>query len=182
MPVTAANVLVGVTGSVLTAPTGTALPTTTGGALNAAFVDVGYISEDGISTTTNTDTNDIIAWQQGDVARRVMTTHDYQVGFMMIETNEQALKVYYNDFTHGLGATSGIVQVKGVQGYRGVWVLNVVDGTNLIRIVLPDAQVTEREDVAYTSGDAIGYGITLTCYADTSGVKAYIYYDTGGAS
>lgn len=182
MTLTAANVRVGVTGSVYTAPTGTALPTTVGGALNAAFIDLGYISEDGVTTSTSTDTNDIKAWQNGDIVRKVMTSHDFTMAFTMLETNENTLAVYYGNFTHGAGAASGTAQVKGVQGYRGEWVVNVVDGTDLIRVVVPDGQVTDRGDVVYVNGDPIGYEITVTCYPDTSGVKAYIYTETTAAS
>ena len=176
MATTASSVLVGVTGSVYMAPTGTALPTTTGASLNAAFVEVGYISEAGVITSTSTSTNDIKAWQNGDVVRRVQTQHDYTVKFTMLESNPNSLELYYNDYT------SGDVQVTGTQGFRGCFVINVVDGTDLVRIVLPDAQVTERGDVAYVNGDAASYEVTLTSYPDGSSVKAYLYFTTDGAS
>ena len=50
MATTATNVTVGkpkVGGAVHWAPLGTALPTSATEALNAAFVDLGYVSEDG---------------------------------------------------------------------------------------------------------------------------------------
>jgi hypothetical protein len=52
-----------------------------------------------------------------------------------------------------------------------------VDGDVDIRIVIPDGQVTERGDVTYANGEAIGYDVTVTAYPDDSGVKAYIYRD-----
>lgn len=182
MALTADNVRVGVTGAIFRAPTGTTLPTTVGGTLDTAFWDVGYITSDGVTTSTSTDTNDIQAWQNGDIVRRVQTSHDFTVQFTMLESNETTLELYYGNFTHGAGAASGTVQVKGEQGYRGSFVLNVVDDTNLIRIVLPDAQVTERGDVSYVNGDAISYPVTLTCYPDASGNKGYLYFETDAAS
>ena len=83
---TAENVRVGVTGAVYFAPAGTAVPTSVSGVLNAAFVDVGYIGEDGVSESISADTNDIKAWQNGDVVRRVQTSHDYTVSFTMLRT------------------------------------------------------------------------------------------------
>jgi hypothetical protein len=183
MALVAANVQIGVTGSVFYAPQGTTVPTTTSGALASGFNEVGYISEDGITETTSTDTNDIIAWQNGDLVRRVQTSHDFTLQFTMLETNEHSLKLYYNDYTHGAGASvDGVVKVSGTQGYRGAFVLMVVDGTELVRIVLPDAQVTERGDVQYVNGDATSYQVTITAYPDASGYKAYKYYATDGAS
>lgn len=178
----ASNVRVGVTGAVWKAIAGTPIPTDIATALNAAFRDVGYITEDGVTTSTATDTTDIRAWQNGDTVRKVQTSHDFTISFTMLETNKESLELYYGNFTAGPGGTPGSVQVKGDQGWRGRLVLNVVDGDDLIRIVMPDAQVTEREDVPYVNGDAVTYGVTMTCYPDGTGVKAYIYFDTDGAS
>lgn len=176
MTLVAANVRVGVTGALFVAPTGSALPTTVGGGLNGAFSDVGYITEDGVSTSTSIDTNDIKAWQNGDTVRKVQTGHDFTVAFTMLETNPTSLELYYGNYT------AGTVEVRGDQGYRGSFVINVVDDTELIRIVIPDGQVTEKSDVGYVNADPASYGVTLTCYPDTSGVKAYIYLETVGAS
>jgi hypothetical protein len=49
------------------------------------------------------------------------------------------------------------------------------DGSDLIRIVVPDGQVVERGDVVYKNDTPIGYQVTVTAYPDASGVKAYIY-------
>jgi hypothetical protein len=182
MTLTAANARVAVTGAVYRAPAGTALPTSATGVLDTNFWDVGYISTDGIQTSISTDTNDIQAWQNGDILRTVMTSHNYTVSFTMMETNETSLGLYYNAFTHGAGAASGTALVKGVQGYRGSFVINVVDGTQNLRIVLPDAQVTERGDISYVNGDAIQYPVTLTAYPDASGNKGYLYFEMDAAS
>lgn len=182
MALTASNVRVGVTGAVFAAPAGTTLPTDAVSAINAAFVDVGYVSEEGVATATATETNDITAWQNGDIVRKVQTAHDFTVAFTMIETNAKSLELYYGNYTGGPGGASAVVQVKGVQGYRGRFVINVIDDQEEIRIVIPDGQVTERGDVTYVNGDAVSYPVTITCYPDSSAVKAYIYFDTPGAS
>lgn len=179
---TADNVRVGVTGAVYFAPSGTAVPTSVSTALNAAFNDVGYIAEDGITESTSTSTNDIRAWQNGDIVRRVQTSHDYTVAFTMLETKAKSLELYYGNFTAGPGGASGQVTVDGAQPYRGAFVLHVIDDTNLIRIVIPDGQITERGDVTYANGDAIAFPVTITAYPDGNGDKAFIYYETDAAS
>lgn len=179
---TAANVRVGVTGAVYFAPSGTAVPTSVSTALNAAFNDVGYIGEDGITESTATDSTDIRAWQNGDIVRRVQTSHDYSVSFTMLETKAKALELYYGNFTAGPGGASGVVEIDGSQPYRGAFVLHVIDDTDLIRVVIPDGQVSERGDVQRVNGDATAYPITITAYPDSSGNKAYIYYETDAAS
>lgn len=181
MALAASEVRVGVTGAIAVAPAATSAPTTVAAALTG-FTDIGYVSEDGLTTSTGTDTNDIKAWQNGDLVRRVQTSHDFTLQFTMLQTNEKTLEVYYGNFTHGVGAADGSVQVTGEQGYRGAWVFDVVDDDQLIRIVVPDGQVTERQDVVYVNGDAVTYGVTVSCYPDAAGVKAYLYFSTDAAS
>ena len=173
----ASNVLIGnpaATGGVLYAPEGTTIPTTVSGSLDAAFDDVGYISEDGVTQTIDETTNRIRAWG-GDTVREVQTEHDYSLAFTMIETNEHSQFLYYGDYT------AGTIEVKAGTVVRGPFVLDVVDGDNLIRIVIPDGQARPNGDVTYATGDAIAYPVTVTCYPDASGVKAYIYTDTDGS-
>lgn len=181
MALVADNVQVGVTGAVYMAPSATAVPTSTVAALNAAFTDVGYIGEDGVTTSVGTDTNDIKAWQNGDIVRRVQTSHEFTIQFTMIETNGKSLELYYGNYTAG-GGGSGSVQITGAQPYRGAFVCHVADGSDVIRIVIPDGQITERGDVTYVNEDAISYDVTITAYPDASGIKGYLYFETGGAS
>ncbi len=176
----AENVVVAVTGSVHVAPAGTAVPTAVAESLNAAFADVGYISEDGVSTTIGTDTTDIRAWQNGDIVRRVQTSHDYSLSFTMIETNPTSLQLFFGNYSDGAG-DDAVVEITGEQDVRRAFVLDIVDGDDLQRIVIPSGQVTERGDVTYANGEPVGYPVTITAYP-IDGVKAFIYLETDGAS
>lgn len=178
----AENVRVGVTGAVYFAPSATAVPTSVSEALNAAFTDVGYISEDGVTENVSTESTDIRAWQNGDIVRRVQTSHDYTISFSMLETKAKTLELYYGNFTAGPGGDSGVVEISGEQPYRGAFVVQVIDDTDLIRIVIPDGQITERGEVVRVNGDATMYNVTITAYPDNTGTKAYIYYETDAAS
>ena len=173
----ASNVLVGVTGTVRFAPTGTALPTTPSATPNVAFLDMGYVAEHGVTQSVGDTTNEIKAWQNADVVRRIQTDHSAQFKLALEETNANSLNAYY-----GGNYTAGVAQIKAGVLPRKSWIIDVVDGTNLIRIVMPDAQIVERGDVMYKNADAITYPITLECYPDASGVKAYIYFATSAVS
>ena len=64
-----ANVTAGIPkvgGAFFHAPLGTDLPTDAKTALDAAFKNLGYISEDGLTESTSIDTNTVKAWG-GDV-------------------------------------------------------------------------------------------------------------------
>lgn len=171
MTLTADNVRVGVTGGIYFAPISTTLPTDTETALNVAFVEVGYISDDGVTQSISTDVNEIKAWQNGDTVRKVQTSHDVTYAFTMIESSAAALTAYYGNYS------SGVVEITGDQLDHQAMVLEVEDGDHVIRIALPDAQITDRGDVVYQNGEEVGYPVTVTAYPDSSGVKAYMYID-----
>lgn len=172
---TAQNVRVATTGAVSFATVGTALPLDAVASLAAAFKDVGYIGPDGVTQAIETDVTDITAWQNGDTVRKVQTSHDVTFQLVMLETTVQSLKIYYADKT----ATATAVKVTGAQSPHNVVVIDVLDEKHTIRIVLPDAQVTERGEIVYQNEEATGYDITMTAYPDSNGVKAYIYLDDG---
>lgn len=178
---TAENVRVAVTGSINYGPAGTALPEAVTTELDAAFDEVGYANEDGITQAINEDRTDIRAWQNGDVVRKVRTSHDVTYAFTMLETNLTSLEIYYGDGSVSGTLDDGVVEVRGDLTTRGEWVLHVIDGDQLIRIVIPDGEVTERGDVQYVNANAVQYPVTITAYPDDDDVKAYKYLATEGS-
>jgi hypothetical protein len=166
----AANVLVGADGGVNFAPSGTTIPTTVEGALDGAFTDLGFVSDDGLTEAIGTSTNQIKNWK-GDTVREVQTEHTVTYKFVLIETNDDSEEVFYGD-----DPANGI---EAVQGTRGRWVFDIFDGDIPIRVVVPDGQVTERGDVVYKNDQAIAYDITVTAYPDATNKKAYRYRGTG---
>jgi len=182
MALTATAVRVGVTGKIWVAPQGTAVPTATSGVLASGYNELGYATDDGVTLTVDNDTTDIRGWQNGDLLRRVQSSVTFSVQFVMAETNEYTLKTYFNNYTHGAGVTDGVVTMNGSQPFRGAVVLDVVDGTNLIRVTFPDAQVTDRGDISIVNGDAITYDVTLSGYPDASGNAGYLYVASDAAS
>lgn len=175
MALTAANVRAGTTGALYVADTGATLPTGATGAPGAGFGEVGYLSDDGVTQAIATDQTEIKAWQNADTVRTVQTSHSVTYAFTMIETNNEVLEAYYGNAVAGDAVING-----DVMPHRS-WVIDVIDDTTTTRVVIPDAQVTSRDDVQYQNGEVVGYGVTLTCYPDTSGNKAYIYNSDGAS-
>lgn len=169
MALTAANVRVGVTGGVYFAASSVNLPTDGSSTLSSDWTDVGYVSDEGVTQSIAQDITDISAWQNGDVVRKVQTSHDLTYAFTMIETSEATLEAFYGNYTNGT------VEITGEQLPRQRMVLDVVDGGNIVRLCLPDAQITERGDVVFQNAEAVGYPVTVTAFPDTDGVKAYMY-------
>lgn len=174
MAQTAGKVTVGYEGSVYVAPTGTAAPTAADSTLNVAFVEVGYLGEDGITIAHSDDTTELKAWQRSSVVRKTITQSDTTVQFSMMESrNKAAIELFYkktmesgNQQLNEGGALAASVSV----------VIDVIDGTKIHRIYLPECEVTERGDIQITSEESVKYDVTLTAY-EVGGVKISHWWD-----
>lgn len=161
----AANVNVGVTGAVYVADEGTAAPADIATAPATGWAPVGYISEDGVTEAYNIETDDIVAWQNADVVRKVITSSEVTYGFTMIETNSASISLYYGK---DVAAAAETHMIGGTLTGKKAFLIDVIDGDQTIRRYIPSGEVTERGEVAITSGDAIGYEVTLTAYPASS--------------
>ena len=164
----ASKVRVGVTGAVHVGDTDATLPTDATTAVTG-LGDVGYISEDGITETHDDETESIRAWQNGDEVRRVRTSHDVSWSFTFIETSATTMREFYGN--HNDGTT----EITGEALPHRSWVFDVIDGDHVLRVVIPDGQVTERGDITYAGSDPVGREVTVTAFPDSDGVKATIY-------
>lgn len=174
----AAGVLIGV-GKFYGGVTGTALPTNASSSLNAAFKDLGLISDAGVDMTVGQNTNEIKAWD-GSTVRKVQTSHTVEFHFVMLETNPASVAAFFG--AANFDDTTNTILVNSTMNARQEWVMHIIDGVNIIRVVIPDGEVTGHGNVIYKNDQAIGYEITITAYADTSGNKAYEYLTTAEIS
>lgn len=156
------NVRVAVSGAVYVAPTGTTAPADSSTALNVAFKDLGFISADGIAETIDRSTNQIRAWQNGSLVREVTSEGTYSVSLTFLETNLDVLELYY-----GATITGGALQGDPTStGGRKSFVIDVVDGDTVERTYIPAGEITAVGERTLASGEAIGYNVTITAYAD----------------
>lgn len=170
MALDANNVRVGVTGAVYVAPTSTTLPSTVTTSLDAAFRDLGYVSEDGITEEYDEDTEEIKAWQNGVTVRRVITSSTATLNFTLIESKANVLELFHKGSSVVTDGSTGYkINVKAPAPDRRSFVFDVVDGDDVIRIVVPDGEVTERGEVVYKNDEPVGYEVTVTCYPTTQG-------------
>lgn len=171
------NVLVA-TGIAMGAPSGTALPASPVAAVNAAFTDLGGVDQAGLKQAIAENTTSVVLWD-GTTARKIKTSFDLTFDITFLETNPDVLAAYYGNYADG--AHFGTVEMqKGT--VRQCWIFDMLDGANLIRIVVPDGEITGHGDVLYKDDQAVGYPVTITAYPDASGVNAYEYVKTPSAS
>lgn len=165
-------------GSVYRAPIGTTLPTDAITPLPAAFENLGYMSEDGVTNSNSTESEQVKDWGGVNVLT-TKTSEEDTFKFTMIEFKRKAaLQTYWgDDAVTGTDVESGLsVAVGGNEDQAHVYVIEkVLKGGVLQRTVLPSATVSEKEDIEYTNADAVGLGVTLACDADANGHTHYEY-------
>lgn len=159
------------TGAVFVAPAGTTVPTNATDALDAAFKGLGYVSEDGLVNTVETDTEQVNAWG-GDLVLTGQTTFAEMFTVNLIETNVEALKVYHGaaNVTVDGGGNITIKQNSGQLPNVVVVFELVLTGGRIKRIVVPNAQIADRSaEITYVDGAPIAYPAVFTAYPDTDG-------------
>ena len=164
-------------GAIFVAPAGTTVPTDATTPLAGAFVGLGYVSEDGLTNTVETDTNDVNAWG-GDTVLSEQTSYKETFGFGLIETKEAALAQYYGPENVEVDGSGNItVKHNGRTLPEQVAVVETVlsDG-RVKRTVIPKAKMSDRSgDVTYTDGDAVTYPIVWNAKPDQNGDTAIDY-------
>lgn len=163
-------------GAVYRAPLGTALPTDATAELNAAFVALGYISEDGLTNANSPSSDKIKAWG-GDTVHTYQTEKDDTFQFKLIEAlNEEVIKAVYGDSNVTGSIKEGLtLKANSSAAEDCSWVVEMVLNNVLKRVVVPCAKITELGDIVYADEEALGYDVTLTATADAAGNTHYEY-------
>lgn len=169
MALVADEVRVAITGELYSAPRGTTAPTTASTALNAAFIGHGYVSEDGVTENWDDSVDNIVAWQGATTVRAARTESTLTLACTLIQTRGSNLELFYPGSEVVANGAEWKIEVKSPTSDRRSFVLDVVDGEDLIRIYLGNAELTERGEIPYQSGEAVMYPVTLTAYPDDDG-------------
>lgn len=161
------NVSVGkgvVGGYLFSAPAGTTLPTDYSTALNAAFVNLGYVTDDGATFSTDTDSNtfkdlngDDIATSSGGKTRTL--------NVQLAEVKADSLKEAFGQDAVTVDSQTGAITIAHSNNdmpHRVVVLELVLRDGRRWRRVLPDAQVTEWGDLTVLYSDLVTFDITYT--------------------
>ena len=189
MAIDATRVLVGApdqlaTGAIMDAPVGSKLPTDATTAVDKAFSDSGYVSEDGISFKTDKSTTAIKDWSLTTV-RKILDEFEAVISWSEIQMSYESLCHAFGaenvvktpaDTKHGEQIT---VKVNASLPEPRAWVFNMKDGKNRIRMVVPNGQITNLDEIALQGAEVMALPMELSCYPDAEGNAIYIYFDNG---
>ena len=164
-------------GAIHWAPIGSTLPTSATAALDAAFVELGYVSEDGLTNNNSPESDTVKAWG-GDTVLNLQTDRPDTFALTLLESlNTDVLKTIYGS-SNVIVDGSGNITVKATAGEMpsGAWVFDMIlKGGRAKRIVVPNGTISELGEIVYKDDEAVGYNVTITDVPDTNGVYHYEY-------
>ena len=155
------------------------LPTTAEATLTG-FTSLGFVSEDGLTNANTFESTAIKEWGGADVLT-IENNYTDTFTFTLLEAlNPDVLKeVFGSANVSGSLATGITVNVKPSQHSSKKWVVDMVMRNGVLkRICIPAGAVSAVAEIAYKNDQAVGYNITLTCMADTTGNTHYEYIKT----
>ena len=166
-------VRLGVTGALRVGPKGTVFPVDMG-AWTAPFVDLGYISDEGISENREADSTPFTPWQTNAPVRVETTSETISWETTLWTTSFDTVSVYFKVRAEDMETSADGEVVSFVDGDKKTrdqraWGIDVVDGVYARRVSIPNGEVTERGGLVYRKDQLIGYPITLTAYPGPEG-------------
>lgn len=148
----------------------------TGLVVPAGYLPVGVVTkDDGAAWTRDQETSDVESYGYAEPTRRDITKDVTGLGFTMQESKKTVMELY-----HGLDLTAITTDADGnfffdkasrpVQRRYRVFALGKDgDGPDAVYVArwLPNAQVTESAEQAWSEGDEVKYPSSLTAYTDS---------------
>lgn len=146
----------------------------------------GYIDEDGVTKTTDTDNEQFKDWS-GTVFRTSLTSYSESVQVGFLESRESVLGAVYGE--DNVSTEGGVTTIRHNSNFTSshVYVFDcVVSDTKVKRTIIPYGVILERDDVEENSSDLIVYKPTITClpYEGYSGdtMRELLYDVTTGVT
>ena len=154
------------------APIGSTLPTTLDEPV-APFVELAWISEDGIDLEVSTDAEKFKGWQGGATLRTKITSTEKTITFQALEETPGVTELY---FDHGAPeVTDGVARVdlpEGIGTVERAAVFRFIDGDVTKFLCCESIEITERGTLGHKNSEMTIYEFTAEIVGD-----AYILTD-----
>jgi hypothetical protein len=157
-------------------PPGTDLPATTSAAFSSEdWSCLGYLSEDGPTIGSSTDSEQLTPWQSVAPIKTIITSRAVTMQFVMWQLNSETLGLYF-DADPPTPATDGSLDfhVRTDQaGHEYAVAVDAADGNRVLRIGFGRASLSDAGDMQIQRGAVIPLDVTLSALED-AGELAHI--------
>ncbi len=157
------GIVIGANGTIRVAPVGTAIPTTSAANFAVGWVDLGYVSEDGVTVTDSRELESIPVWQLFYPARRIVTGRDLSIAFVLRQWSTDTVSLAFGggEFTWvGSGQYKYEPPAPEFIDERSLAV-DWIDGDKNYRLIIPKGMVTENVETNITRTAAADLPITF---------------------
>ena len=170
MPKSTAAINVGSNGTIYVAPVGTVAPVDPFVAWGAAWVDLGYASEDGVTFNDAKTTERIGVWQMFYAARYIVTERDTMASFTLRQWDKNTVPLAFGGGTITTTAASAGPPVVAAHYLYTPPAPSLIDeralgiqwedGAKVYRLIMPRVMVTEGVETNLTHTNAADLPIT----------------------
>lgn len=148
---------------------GTTAPTDTSTSLNAAFKDLGLVTEDGLTIGREQETKDY--WASGGILIRTTTSKEKRTfKFAALEDNQYVFPLVNPGSTQATSTGTTTRSVKVPTPNPMAFVFTQSDGSYKRRLHIARGEVTDVAEIKGADNEMTMFEITITVYASASGV------------
>lgn len=149
------------------APKGSTLPETLTEPVDP-FVELGWLSEDGIDLEVSTEAEKFKGWQGGATLRTKVTSTDKTITFQCLEETPGVTELY---FDHGAPTvTAGVARIdlpEGIGTVERAAIFRFIDGDVTKFLCCESIEITERGTVGHKNSDMTIYEFTAEIIGDS---------------
>lgn len=146
MALSATNLVVGNSGTVLWGTTGITEPTSATASVSS-YNDLGYLDEDGVTVSSAPSITDFNVWQSRQPARRAVNAQAINVSGNLAEWNAQSVPKVFGGGALTTGTYAFPTDTAAIDEFA--LVVDVVDGTDKHRFTFSRASQTEEVSVQF---------------------------------
>ena len=166
---TTVNPRIWVDSTVYAGVVGTTAPTDTSTSLNAAFKDLGFLSEDGLTEAREQDVKDHYA-SGGVLIRTTRSKHKRTFKFVALESNQYVFPLVNPGSTQATstGTTTRAVYIP--EPNVKAWVFQQADGSYIRRIHIARGEVIDVAEIKAGDEDMAMFELTVNVYPSSAGL------------
>lgn len=156
-------------GYAFSAPIGSTRPTTADAALDAAYIDLGYVSEDGIEIATENGVTKIKDWNLDTIAA-IQESNECTITLTLMQKSVASTKeVFGEGNVVATGDTITAVHYTGEILPHKQYAFPMKDGKGPQILDIGDGQITGLDGLSFKKNEVVRFPVTIECFKDKDG-------------